>query len=152
MSPLTWNILGAVCFLMGAAIAEALVRIFSDNEIFRSSIFRKLPIRWFLRSESWRNVYKRYPNGELIVKYFNRLNFPIYAERFLGSSTLFAWLFDALAFFSMARNALVFSGFAWFAGLRKWELVGVALSLLILTALVRHMTNDLFAVTKKPSK
>lgn len=152
MSPLAWNILGAVCFLIGASIAESLIRVFSDNEIFRSSIFRKLPIRWFLRSESWRNVYKSYPGGELVVKHFNRLNFPVYAERFSGSSTFLSWLFDAFAFFSMVRNALVFSGFAWFAGLRQWDLVGVVLGLLSLTALVRYMTNDLFAITKKPSK
>lgn len=149
---MNWDIVGFFLFMFGVSVCEVLISIFSDNEKFRSSIFRRLPIRWFLRSESWKNVFKKYPGGELLVKYHNRLNFPVYKEKFFGSSTLFSWIFDAFSFFSTSRNLLFFLGVSWLSGLRSNDLFIVGALLTMSLAFVRYMVFDLFTVKKKPSK
>jgi hypothetical protein len=144
-----YKVLGAGALFLCAAICSALVSIFSDDRKLASSIFRRLPPGYFLRSMSRDNVYARYPTGALKVKYFTKLNREVYVERFRGSSTIFSFFMDAYSLFSVLRDALAVSAISWAAGLVGLEFWVYSAALFVVARFLSSGLVDLFSITSK---
>ena len=87
------NVNALLC-VVAAAILDAMLDKIADPIAYGRSVFRRWNIKFWLKTESWKNKYKTYPTGELIVKEYDKNNMRTYKPKLLGSTTLLVSLTD----------------------------------------------------------
>lgn len=117
------QLLLVVVFAILTGLANSALDLLADEVAFDRSVFKKWPRSFWLKTASWRNKYKRYKTGKLVVKRNNPDGSVEYKPRFWGSTTVFVFLTDGwhlVQFFqwSFASAAIVTA--LGYHGLKWW--------------------------------
>ena len=132
----------AICFLFIAGLAKSVSDLL-DNYKFEKSIFRNLNPQFWDTEKSWRNKWKKGPDGKIEAN-------P--RPKFLFSTTLLCWTTDAWHLFNAVQYGAKLSG-VWAIAMVNFDCS--ATMLFIYCALIYRLTFGLsfeigfYAFTKR---